>query len=194
MIFRTRSICCATRNPSTCTTTARAAGSRTASGRCRRRWGKGRFLPRPDNGRSPLPPFLIVDADNWRCLPGRHATRAARSFEGASKCSDAARPRRCSASCAHHSCAPAKRFGGGRTGAGCHIPAVCGVSRRGRFECRAIELSFASALLAAIRGDLVSQAIEQRVATLSQATRFLNRDSSALGRLLARQTNSPKSS
>ena len=47
--------------------------------------------------------------------------------------------------------------------------------------------------LAAIRADLVSQAIEQRVATLGQVARFLNRDSSALGRLLARQTTKPKS-
>jgi hypothetical protein len=46
---------------------------------------------------------------------------------------------------------------------------------------------------AAIRADLVSLAIEQRVATLSQVARYLNRDSSALGRLLARQTTKPKS-
>jgi hypothetical protein len=63
-----------------------------ASGRCRRRWGKGRFLPRPDNGRSPLrnissltpttgdacragkPGKRNYDTDTCPGIPARHAT------------------------------------------------------------------------------------------------------------------------
>jgi hypothetical protein len=40
--------------------------------------------------------------------------------------------------------------------------------------------------LATIRVNLVSRAIEQRIATLSQVARFLYRDSAALSRLLTR--------
>jgi hypothetical protein len=40
--------------------------------------------------------------------------------------------------------------------------------------------------LAPIRAHLVTQAIEERIATLSEVARYLNRDPSALGRLVSR--------
>ena len=67
------------------------------------------------------------------------------------------------------------------------------ICRARRLSIELLRLPSRARHLAAVRADLVSQSIEQRVATLSQAARFLNRYSSALGRLLARQPTKAKS-